>query len=166
MSFDLDAIKRLLKMNRDGQSGWASQIVEALVTEVERLTSDHARLLDYTHDLKGDYDNLDHLRLTLKFALSPEGGVSGWRPPREFHPLVDMALALREEVESLRAQRALGNDDLARSFDMGLEKGAARERAVVAAWLRLKADAWGTEGSMSYAADLIEDGEHLREDGP
>jgi len=62
---------------------------------------------------------------------------------------------LREEVERLRAQRVLSNEDFARSFDMGLAAGERRERAAVVAWLR---EGW--DESRRYAADAIERGEH------
>jgi hypothetical protein len=64
---------------------------------------------------------------------------------------------LRAEVERLRAQRILSNEDFARSFDMGLAAGERRERAAVVAWLR-------DEMHHGWEADAIERGEHRREE--
>ena len=44
-------------------------------------------------------DNLHTLMQTLRFALSPEGGENGWRPPYGDDPLVDLALNVRERME-------------------------------------------------------------------
>ena len=44
-------------------------------------------------------------------------------------------LDAEREIERLRAQRVLSNEDFARSFDMGLAAGERRERAAVVAWL-------------------------------
>ena len=77
---------------------------------------------------------------------------------------------LRAEIERLRAQRILSNEDFARAFDLGLAAGEKRERAAVVAWLRRKAtddfcalrvkEACDAEKS----ADVIERGEHRREE--
>ncbi len=74
------------------------------------------------------------------------------------------AADLREavaEIERLRAQRILSNEDFARSFDMGLTAGERRERAAVVAWLRALTVEW-SPGTVAYA---IENGEHRREEG-
>lgn len=70
------------------------------------------------------------------------------------------------ELERLRAEVSLLQQEarVRKSLCEGLADEVAAERAAVVAWLRHKAAAWGTEGSMSYAADLIEDGEHRREE--
>jgi len=72
---------------------------------------------------------------------------------------------LRAEIERLRAQRILSNEDFARSFDMGLAAGERRERAAVVAWLRWQAEVhvYG-EGPLHVQADIIERGEHRREE--
>lgn len=46
--------------------------------------------------------------------------------------------------------------------DARTERAVAEERAAVVAFLHQKAEAWGTGGSISYAADLIESGEHTQ----
>ena len=82
-------------------------------------------------------------------------------------PLVDAYDALLTEVERLRAQRILSNEDFARSFDMGLAAGERRERAAVVAWLRERQEAaeWAlTAAGYEHAADAIERGEHRREE--
>lgn len=84
---------------------------------------------------------------------------------------------LRAEIERLRV---LGPDTEARitveaceiatamlkpvvdSWRAEVERVRADERAAIVAWLHQTAAAWGTEGSMGYAADLIESGEHLK----
>lgn len=78
---------------------------------------------------------------------------------------------LRQEVERLRAQRVLSNEDFARSFDMGLAAGERRERAAVVTWLRTLDDRWGLGASVCGGvahnmADAIERGEHRREEEP
>ena len=77
---------------------------------------------------------------------------------------------LRAEIERLRAQRVLSNEDFARAFDMGLAAGERRERAAVVAWLREKAegmpDLWAvTATAYHLAANTFQDGEHRREEG-
>jgi uncharacterized small protein (DUF1192 family) len=70
----------------------------------------------------------------------------------------DKIAALVAEVERLRAQRLLDNEDLARAYDMGRDK----ERAAVVAWLR----SW--EGLSHWPRTLaasIERGEHRSKEG-
>lgn len=67
---------------------------------------------------------------------------------------------LRAEIERLRAQRVLSNEDFARAFDLGLAAGEKRERAAVVAWLRALTVEW-SPGTVAYA---IENGEHRREE--
>ena len=76
------------------------------------------------------------------------------------HSRADMD-ALVAEVERLRAQRALDNDELARAYDMGRDK----ERHAAVAWLRWQAEVhvYG-EGPLHVQADIIERGEHRREE--
>jgi hypothetical protein len=64
------------------------------------------------------------------------------------------------EVERLRAQRVLSNEDFARSFDLGLAAGERRERAAVVAYLR----APGTSCDNEVLAEAVERGEHRREE--
>jgi hypothetical protein len=68
------------------------------------------------------------------------------------------------EVERLRAQRVLSNEDFARSFDMGLAAGERRERAAVVAWLR-KVHHPCCHGCNDELASDIERGDHRREEG-
>ena len=95
---ELDAIKRSLAVNRDSQNGWASRVVEDLVTEVEHL----------------------------------------------------------------RAQRVLDNEEAARLYDFARDKGAALERDATVAYLR----APGTCCSPDVLAENIERGDHRREEKP
>lgn len=125
------------------------------------MSSDLDRLRTYTDALKRDYDELDFLRTTLRFALSEEGGTQGWRPPKGVHPLVDTALDLREEVERLRAQRALDNDELARAYDMGRDNERA---ATVAHLLAGTADcAECMDEAVVRLAREVERGDHRKE---
>jgi hypothetical protein len=78
-------------------------------------------------------------------------------------PLEASIRDLIAEVERLRAQRALSNEDFARSFDMGLAAGEKRERAAVVAWLRANREA-STLPKGCWEADAIERGEHRREE--
>jgi hypothetical protein len=77
---------------------------------------------------------------------------------------------LRAEIERLRAQRILSNEDFARSFDMGLAAGERRERAAVVAWLREMAHTHQTRGCSNIGnaveayADDIANGWHRREE--
>ena len=59
------------------------------------------------------------------------------------------------EVERLRAQRVLSNEDFARSFDMGLAAGERRERAAVVAWLR-RAAWWDCDDCGFAGKKLVE----------
>jgi hypothetical protein len=80
--------------------------------------------------------------------------------------------ALVAEVERLRAQRVLSNEDFSRAFDMGLAAGEKRERAAVVVWLRKEAVSHRRDGfpiaayTMQERADAIERGEHRREEEP
>lgn len=66
------------------------------------------------------------------------------------------------EVERLRDQRRLDNEEAARVYDFARDKGAALERATVVAWLRKVQPGWPA-GSGGHA-DAIENGEHRREE--
>jgi hypothetical protein len=77
---------------------------------------------------------------------------------------------LRAEIERLRAQRVLSNEDFARSFDMGLAAGERRERAAVVAWLLDVAETMNHNGDkccgrVEDIASAVEHGEHRREEG-
>ena len=72
------------------------------------------------------------------------------------------------EVERLRAQRVLSNEDFARSFDLGLAAGERRERAAVVAFLRetlATSETAHASDDLDYAIDIIERGDHRREGG-
>jgi hypothetical protein len=70
--------------------------------------------------------------------------------------------ALVAEVERLREERRLDNEDLARAYDFARDKATALERQRVVALLRTLDDRWGTGGSLcSTAADLIENSDHV-----
>ena len=72
---------------------------------------------------------------------------------------------LRAEIERLRAQRVLSNEDFARAFDLGLAAGERRERAAVVAWLREPSlDRVCCKERVALEADAIERGEHRREE--
>lgn len=79
---------------------------------------------------------------------------------------------LRAEIERLRAQRILSNEDFARAFDLGLAAGEKRERAAVVAWLREVERIYEMHGSRLISSvfrrhtDMIERGEHRREEEP
>lgn len=75
-------------------------------------------------------------------------------------PLVDAYDALLTEVETLREQRRIDNEEAARLYDFARNKGQALERAAVMAWLR---DGLDTD-SVRMAADDIERGEHRGEE--
>ena len=70
---------------------------------------------------------------------------------------------LRAEVERLRAQRVLSNEDFSRAFDMGLAAEAEAERAAVVAWLRRPTDPVDEVLTLRWARE-IERGEHRREE--
>lgn len=73
---------------------------------------------------------------------------------------VDIALGLLAEVERLREQRRIDNEEAARLYDFARDKGKALERAAVVAWLR----APGTSCDTDVLADAIERGDHRREE--
>ena len=79
---------------------------------------------------------------------------------KDIVPLVDAYDALVAEVEQLRAQRGLDNEEAARLYDFARDKGTALERAAVVAWLR--ANTCGCHDFASY----IERGEHRSEEEP
>jgi len=72
------------------------------------------------------------------------------------------------DLMSAQAQEELYRQEDARLL-AAIEEWASIERrecAAVVAWLRKKAVDWGADGSMDFAADNIEDGEHRREEEP
>ena len=101
-------------------------------------------------------DTLDYTIAALTRAA--ENGYAWSLTSNEAGALVAEVERLRERLE-VRTQHG-------HNLRTMLESATETERAAVVAWLREKAGAWGTEGSMSYAADLIEDGEHRREEEP
>jgi len=70
-------------------------------------------------------------------------------------------LALQAEVDRLRAQRALDNEDLARAYDMGRDK----ERAAVVAYLG-RCGLIGAAENVRAGDHRVERGEHRREEEP
>lgn len=66
------------------------------------------------------------------------------------------------EVERLRDQRRLDNEEASRLYDFARDKGAALERAAVVAYLRRVQPGWPA-GSGGHA-DVIENGEHRPEE--
>jgi hypothetical protein len=69
-------------------------------------------------------------------------------------------LALQAEIEHLRAQRVLDNEDLARAFDMGVEAGVRQERAAAVAHLRWL-ETHEVDTTYGRAAYDLEHGEHV-----
>lgn len=66
------------------------------------------------------------------------------------------------EIERLREQRRIDNEEAARVYDFARDKGKALERAAVVAWLRERQPGWPA-GSGGHA-DAIERGDHRREE--
>jgi hypothetical protein len=85
-------------------------------------------------------------------------------------PLVDAYDALLTEVETLREQRRIDNEEAARLYDFARDKGQALERASVVALLRESQRMYqmhrspGAESLVRNLADIIERGEHRREE--
>ena len=72
-------------------------------------------------------------------------------------------LDAEREIERLRAQRVLSNEDFARAFDMGLAAGESRATAAVVAYLRsFYLRSFGD--ICADMADNIERGKHRREE--
>jgi hypothetical protein len=79
--------------------------------------------------------------------------------------------ALLTEVETLREQRRIDNEEAARLYDFARDKGQALERAAVVAWLREHGEHYHERNhhraeALWDAADAIERGEHRREEEP
>jgi hypothetical protein len=85
----------------------------ALVAEVERLRAE----LDATEKERDQWidaamyrrqalHDADSLMTGVRLALSPDGGVNGWRPSRGVDALIDLSLEVREERDRLRSDRA------------------------------------------------------------
>lgn len=78
--------------------------------------------------------------------------------------------ALISELRELRSMRRADNEDIARAYDFGRDKGQVLERAAVVAWLRKEAVSHRRDGfpiaayTMQERADAIERGEHRREE--
>ena len=105
-----------------------------------------------------DLDVVQYVLSSLKRAA--ENDYSWSLTPNE-------AGALVAEIEHLRAQRRLDNEEAARLYDFARDKGAALERADVVAWLREWAHPVPGYYDMSVrlsavmeASDIIERGEH------
>lgn len=88
-------------------------------------------------------------------------------PPLEasIRTLVAENTELHSEIERLRAQRILSNEDFSCAFDMGLAAGERRERAAVVAWLREQDATIDFRPRVWPMAEMIERGEHRREEG-
>ena len=69
-------------------------------------------------------------------------------------PIVKELIA---ELRELRSMRRADNEDIARAYDFGRDKGQVLARAAVVAWLR-------DEMHHGWEADAIERGEHRREE--
>lgn len=74
--------------------------------------------------------------------------------------------ALLEEVEHMREQRRIDNEEAARLYDFSRDKGQALERAAVVAWLLAgTADCRDCmDAAVVRLAREIERGEHRREE--
>jgi len=75
--------------------------------------------------------------------------------------------ALVAEIERLRDQRRLDNEETARLYDFARDKGAALERAAVVAFLRetlATSETAYASDELDYAIAIIERGEHRREE--
>ncbi len=78
---------------------------------------------------------------------------------------------LRAEIERLRRQRVLSNEDFTRAFDRGLVAGEKRATERIVAYLRERQEYTrdhhidnAVSGTYGHAADHIERGEHRREE--
>jgi hypothetical protein len=96
----------------------------------------------------------------IKARCSQEAA-NGWQTCASIR--IDTLLELVAEIERLRAQRVLDNEDFSRAFDLGLAAGERRERADVVAWLRQEIQKCGCDDD---TAACIERGEHRREEEP
>ena len=76
--------------------------------------------------------------------------------------------ALLAEIERLRAQRVLDNEEAAQIYDFARDKAKAREHAFVVTFLRKQAEQWEKDGAgwaaMNHAAAMIERGLHRNEE--
>lgn len=177
----------------------AREDMDALVAEVERLrqTLDATeKECDQWHDAALDRRQALHdagaLRTGVYLALSPEGGVNGWRPSRGVDTLIDLALTVREDAENAEKGAAACDQIVAlldgfpvenpcpeasRVAEILLEVERLRgERAAVVAWLRKIANDTmldhmtdrqvyaRTYSALHRHADRIERGEHRREE--
>jgi len=143
MSVDLDAliaeVERLRAEKAEMQDALRGVMGAVPVTDVQvaftgdyglyvrsvfaRLEKERDGWMDSAHMHKHTVADLDTLVTTLRFALSPEGGHEGWRPPRGIDPLVDLALDVREAKEKA--------EDKAIRFDLDAAGVEARERDAV-----------------------------------
>ena len=150
MSLDLDAIKARLAAACPGP--WTGMAVRRFIDgDCLAIVREHP---------EGEHKSEKGTTLTIAATLVPQYGDND-TATMLLHSRADMD-ALVAEVERLWCRV----DDLERAREFVRLKATLHERAAVVAWLRHKAAAWGTEGSMSYAADLIEDGEHRAEEKP
>ena len=95
-----------------------------------RLEKERDGWMDSAYMYKHTVNDLDALVTTLRFALTPEGGHEGWRPPRGIDPLVDLALDVREAKEKAEANYAFmveraANEKLDGYRELGAKAAAA-----------------------------------------
>ena len=124
--------------------------MKALIAEVETLrqTLDATeKERDQWHDAALDrrqaLHDADALRTGVHLALSPEGGVNGWRPSRGVDALIDLALTVREDAEDAERGAAACDQIVALLDGIPVEAPcpeAARVAALLAEVERLRAD--------------------------
>lgn len=158
MTIDLDAIKARLAAACPGP--WTGMTVKRFIDgDCLAIVREHP---------EGSHKSEKGTTLTIAATILPQYGDND-TAAMLLHSRADMD-ALVAEVERLRAQRALDNEEAARLYDFARDKGSALERAAVVAWLRRKAtddfcalrvkEACDAEKS----ADDIERGAHRREE--
>ena len=154
MTIDLDAIKARLAAACPGP--WTGMTV--------RRAIDGNCLAIVREHPDGEHESMKGSTLTIAATLLPQYGDND-TAVMLLHSRADMD-ALVAEVERLRAQRALDNDELARAYDRGRDK----ERHAAVAWLNRQATddfcALRVREACCWekAATIIESGEHRREE--
>lgn len=193
---DLDSLRGIVA--RAAGTGWQAayrQDVAALIAEVERLRAEldaaekeRDQWIDAAMYRRQALHDADSLMTGVRLALSPDGGVNGWRPSRGVDALIDLALDVREGSERYRAEAQEQRADAAflracvppthprdygyEAWEERLRAEVERERAGVVAWLRecevRCSEHDGRENAVSatyrIAANAIERGEHRREE--
>ena len=150
MTIDLDAIKTRLAAACPGP--WTGMTV--------RRSIDGNCLAIVREHPDGEHESMKGSTLTIAATLVPQYGDNA-TATMLLHSRADMD-ALVAEVERLRAQRALDNDELARAYDMGRDKERA---ATVAHLLAGTADcAECMDEAVVRLAREVERGDHRREE--